>query len=407
MKQTIILGLLITLLGVGFAESMDWNRAMAYALARNLELRAIRHERRASRLQVVSAGAPAPLNLLITPALTSGGTGEELIAYQNLELNGLRTTRKRLAERERDLSDARLLVTLNRVLSEVGFAYVEAVVTRERLNLIETELQQMERTVALVRQQVQAGVRPGVELIQVEIEMERVRQHYTLAQAEARNGSATLSQLIGLPTDTEYTFTTEALAIPPLSVPELGAHPLALEAQAQVALQGMRLRYLQTEALPDIGIQLRVERWSGTRTRAGWGLLVSLPFLDYGARRSLIRAEQNHLSAKQAQQSAILSTLQTQLENTHRILITAQQTRNTYRQTILPRAEQLAQSAQVGLESGQLTILQVLEAQRTTRAIREELLQAERDYALAQVRYLTESGALAYHYQSKLTEDTR
>ncbi len=407
MKQTIILGLSITLFGVGFAESMDWNRAMALALARNPELQAVRHERRASRLQVVSAGAPAPLNLLITPALTSGGTGEELIAYQKLELNGLRTARKRLAERERDLSDARTLEILNRVLSEVGSAYVEAAVACERLRLIETELQQMERTVALVRQQVQAGVRPGVELIQVEIEMERVRQRYTLAQAEARNTSATLSRLVGLPTDTEYTFTPEALAIPQLSVPELGRHPLAQDAQAQVALQGMRLRYLRTEALPDLGIQLRVERWSGTRTRVGWGLLVSLPFLDYGARRSLIRAEQDRLSAKQAQQSAILATLQTQLENTRRLVMTAQQTRDTYRQTILPRAEQLAQSAQVGLESGQLTILQVLEAQRTTRAIREELLQAEREYALAQVRYLTESGALAFHYQSKLLEDMR
>ncbi len=407
MKQTITIGLYIILFSIGYAEPMDWNRAMELALQRNAELQAVRKEWLASQLQVASASAPAPLNLLITPALTSGGTGEELIVHQNLELNGLRTARKRLAERERDLTYAKTLETLNRVLAEVGLAYVEAIFAREQLRLIETEVQLMERTVALVRQQVQAGVRPGVEQIQVEIELERVRQRYELATTEARNASATLSRLIGLPADTEYTFTSDAMAVPTLSTPELRLHPLAQEAQFQVDLQGARLHYLQTESLPDLGLQLRVERWSGMRTRPGWGLLVSVPFLDYGARRSLLRAEQNRLFAKQELRASILSTLQTDIENARRWVDTAQRKRDTYRQNILPRAEQLAQSAQVGLESGQLTILQVLEAQRTTRAVREELLQAERDYALAQVRYLTATGALAFHYQSKLMEDER
>jgi outer membrane protein TolC len=56
-----------------------------------------------------------------------------------------------------------------------------------------------------------------------------------------------------------------------------------------------------------------------------------------------------------------------------------------YQQRIMPQAEQLVQATQTGLEVGQISILQLLEAQRTACQVREETLMAAMELKLAEI----------------------
>ncbi|MCX7686628.1 MAG: TolC family protein [Fimbriimonadales bacterium] len=378
-------------------------QALQRAIEANGALRALRQDWLAAALQVKAARAPQALFLHWTPALTPGGTGEELIIAQMLELNGARAARERTARAEQQLAHAQILKEANQLLSETARAFYHALYAERLRQLAEAEVQRAEQTLALIRQQVEIGVRPGLDQIQAEIELERVRQTLSARTVEAHTAQATLNRWLGLEPSARVNLEEPRTPSPPKPPGAWSSHPDWLHQQARWrSMQALR-RQTQIEGLPDVGVQMRLEK----HAQPGFGLIFSLPFVDYGARRKRLQALETATAAEALRLQTTQHALQTELANAHLQAQNAYQRWEAYQRDILPRAQKLLQSAQVGLESGHLSILQVLEAQRTARQIQEEALLAERAYWIAITDYAEKQADFAALWRRQHEEGTR
>jgi cobalt-zinc-cadmium efflux system outer membrane protein len=367
------------------AQPADVEGALALALQRNPRVQALQQEIQSAQRLSQSASALSAPSILLAPAITTGGVGEELLLQQPLEITGIRQARMRVGQAEYELALAQAALELNDLLAEVAVVYYEYTYRQRIAQTAHEALQLAERTRDAIRQQVEAGVRAGVDLIQAEIELERVRQHALMRQTEAAAAQERLRVSVGgfdepQPTATSTVDWKRGLLTEDETV------PLSLRPQtARLRLEQALAQQIRAEGLPDLGVQLRIERFQGERTRPGFGLTLSLPLLDYGARQNRLRAQNNLIEAQRLRLQQTRLALEAELRNAEQRLNQAQTRAESYQKTILPRAQQLAQAAQVGLETGQLSILQLLEAQRTARIVQEEALEAELELKLSEV----------------------
>jgi cobalt-zinc-cadmium efflux system outer membrane protein len=359
------------------------SQVLATVLARHPQVRALRLELESARRLERGANLPHAPIVLLSPELTTGGVGEQFLLQQPLELNGARQARARIARAEYALVRAQAELELNDLLADALAAYHEYAYRAQIAAVAQEALQLAEQTREKIRLQVEVGARAGIDLIQADIERERVRQHAALRQAEAAAALERLrAALGGVSPDEVATADTRATPTPSLS-PDT---PLAVRIeQARLQAAQAQAQQIRVEGIPDLGVQVRIERFRDARTRPAFGLSVSLPFLDYGARQQQLRAQQQRAEAQQQRLLAARVRYEGERAAAQQRYEQARARADAYQQRILPQAEQLVQATQTGLEVGQISILQLLEAQRTARQVREETLMAAMELKLAEI----------------------
>jgi cobalt-zinc-cadmium efflux system outer membrane protein len=359
------------------------SQVLATVLARHPQVRALRMELESARRLERGANLPHAPIVLLSPELTTGGVGEQFLLQQPLELNGARQARVRLARAEYALVRAQAELELNDLLADALAAYHEYAYRAQISTVAQEALQLAEQTREKIRLQVEAGTRAGIDLIQADIERERVRQHAALRQAEAAAALERLrAALGGVSPDELATADTRATPTPSLSPDPPPA--LRIE-QARLQAAQAQAQQIRVEGLPDLGVQVRIERFREARTRPAFGLSVSLPFLDYGARQQHLRAQQQRAEAQHQRLLAVRIRYEGARAAAQQRYEQARARADAYQQRILSQAEQLVQATQTGLEVGQISILQLLEAQRTVRQVREETLLATLELKLAEI----------------------
>jgi outer membrane protein TolC len=358
------------------------SQVLATVLARHPQVRALRLELESARRLERGANLPHAPIVLLSPELTTGGVGEQFLLQQPLELNGARQARARIARAEYALVRAQAELELNDLLADALAAYHEYAYRAQIAAVAQEALQLAEQTREKIRLQVEVGARAGIDLIQADIERERVRQHAALRQAEAAAALERLrAALGGVSPDEVATADTRATPTPSLS-PDT---PLAVRIeQARLQAAQAQAQQIRVEGIPDLGVQVRIERFRDARTRPAFGLSVSLPFLDYGTRQQL-RAQQRRAEAQQQRLLAARVRYEGERAAAQQRYEQARARAEAYQQRIMPQAEQLVQATQTGLEVGQISILQLLEAQRTARQVREETLMAAMELKLAEI----------------------
>lgn len=405
MRLPLLWGILLLLITSSSAEELSLEKAIEVAIRRNPALNAARWEVVSGQSLLSAAKRLSPPEALLAPALTAGGTSEELMVIQPLEINGARRVRARLAAAESALTLAKAMSEVNEVLADVALAYFEAVYRGRLLQIAREAQQNAEQTVHLVRQQIQSGVRPGIDLVQAEIEAERVRLHSRQREAEALGARVRLNTLLGYPQDAQHTLLPVAPSLFSGEVSSNGFSPEVVREQALLSLYQSSVEQIRIAGIPDLGVQLRVERWVGRRIQPGLGITISLPFLDHGARQKRLQAQRQLVSAQQLRLQATQQKV-TGLQTGARLLLQAARERwEAFVQEVLPRAEKLAHSAQTGVETGAMSILQVLEAQRTVRLSREEAVEAELQMAIAWVESQRALGYFAHTYYALWKEE--
>jgi outer membrane protein TolC len=359
------------------------SQVLATVLARHPQVRALRLELESARRLERGANLPHAPIVLLSPELTTGGIGEQFLLQQPLELNGARQARARIARAEYALMRAQAELELNDLLADALAAYHEYAYRAQIAAVAQEALQLAEQTREKIRLQVEVGALAGIDLIQADIERERVRQHAALRQAEAAAALERLrAALGGVSPDEVATADTRATPTPSLS-PDT---PLAVRIeQARLQAAQAQAQQIRVEGIPDLGVQVRIERFRDARTRPAFGLSVSLPFLDYGARQQQLRAQQQRAEAQQQRLLAARVRYEGERAAAQQRYEQARARADAYQQRILPQAEQLVQATQTGLEVGQISILQLLEAQRTACQVREETLMAAMELKLAEI----------------------
>ncbi|WP_170065536.1 TolC family protein [Abditibacterium utsteinense] len=153
--------------------------------------------------------------------------------------------------------------------------------------------------------------------------------------------------------------------------------PDIVGAQSTVEARQAQVRAIARGRYPDIEVQVRRGSFFGqgdssTALRA----VVTVPLFDFGSISREKKAAQAEVRASQAQLALLRQQAATQVEQALIRLGQQRQTVETYRSGIVPQTLDLLRKTQVGYAQGASTYLEVLDAQRTLRAVQTEYLQA-------------------------------
>jgi len=377
--------------------------ALEMTIERHPRLLALRHDLLAACYQVQSAGALRSAELLLVPELSPGGTDNALLLTQPLELNGTRRARSQMAHAGQEAIYQQSLIEGSLLLSQVQTAYYHLAHARQVRRVQEEILQALSEMEQSVRRQVELGVRAGVDAMQVELERLRQQQVVEQARFEETGALAELNQWLVR----EPLHPVELAPLPAVSAGyELPAALASPETDREYALMRQRLAEKALEqslSLPDLFLQFRLERLS-SHARPGLAIGLSMPLVDYGARRNRLRELEQQIRAQSERANAAqrqTGTLRTQAQEQVRV---AWENLHTYEGGIIEKARLFLEAQQKGYALGQTDLLRLLEAQRTYKTVLIEGANAQAKYRLALTEYQRVTGEFLPMCETLLTK---
>ncbi|MGC4044704.1 MAG: TolC family protein [Armatimonas sp.] len=375
------------------APALSLEAAVQEALKQHRRLAAGRKDATAARLGVRSAQALTNPDFYFSPALDQfNGTTEEMLITQPLELNGTRAARTGVARAQLGIAEAMLATETREVVAAVKTAYIGLWRERELATLAASVTQNASTLHQLTQKQVELGSRAGIDTAQTGLEVIRARQNETLARARVKQAETALNVAIGRGAEAPLPNVELPIMKMEVPAPEI-AVKAALETRAELAGESSRQEGLRQEARlyraegrPDIAPQFRSQYVTFQRPKRsdyGFSLAIRLPFVDWGGRKGRIAQAE---AAAQAQDDRIAQARR-EIEKEVRQALTrlagATEIVGGYAHA-LPEAERLLRATRIGLEEGKMSVLAVLEAQRSYRATLTEYTEARADLALAQ-----------------------
>ena len=377
--------------------------AVALALRHNPRLSAAARDITAAEAGVRSARARTNPTAQFTPALTNGGSDEEFLIQQPLELNGTRSARTGVAGAGLRRTRAEATVELRDLVREVRVTYYELARDRELRSVSQEVLRSAEELNRLVSEQVELGARPGIDRVQTGIEVTRAQQQLAQAERQVQISEATLSTLLARgPQDpigplAHLTFTpgpvedSEAVAQRALSE---RAEITASEAVGESFRQEARLA--RAEGRPDIAPQFRAGGVTRGVQESGIGVAITLPFLDYGGRRNRIRQAEAAARAQEARTEAARNQVRQEVRQALVRLRGSELIIHNYQGGLLDQARRLLEASRQGFLLGApgTSLLTVIEAQRTFRNVQTEYTSALADHAQARAELERAAGSV-------------
>lgn len=339
----------------------------------------------AARAGVKSAAALSPPVFTIGPAFQTGGTTDGFLFEQPLELNGTRGARTRIARAQLRLTQAQALTELQTIVYTARTDYYILARAQEQLRLASELRRVTEQFDALARKQVALGARPGIEARQTAIEAARARVAEAQAAGEEQAARALLNAYFGrAPFDpiTVY-LPDESAAGAVRPVPNLeAAQRQALAARGEIAeveavrdLPLARASLARAQGRPDLAPEFRIAQITPTYMDAGLGVVITVP-LDYGTRRNLIRQEDRTADADADRIVGTQAQVRAETVQAASRLTEARAALAEYDSGIVADARAVLDSTRAGFAAGGLSIIEVLNAERTFRLVTNERLGA-------------------------------
>ena len=374
----------------------------------------------AARARANSAGASIGPTLQIVPGIGGNAQSrdEEIILSQPIDLFGQRRANRavfdaqlRGAQAQRDSATRALIIAVKSAAAQL-FAAQEA----QSLAKTQREIATQFRDAAARRAEL--GEVPAVQRQRAQLELDRAAIELDAANAQRAIRRVKLNQLIGAPPESplvvalpkissaflsaKLDFNREFITSPkpangPVSTLEtvpassqIGSDLLAtraallpgalqrpdvLSAQSIVDVARAQANFIAAQRRPQLEIQARrggVFDGASTSLRA----VLTIPLFDLGASRNQQRAANFEMQAGEKQLELLRSQVAAQLESA---LISLDQSRTLvarYRDSLVPLALDLLRKTQIGYAEGASTYLEVLEAQRATKQVQTEYLQA-------------------------------
>ncbi len=384
------------------AQELSLAEAQRLALKHNTSLASARLAAESTVHAAQAAGSlPAPEITLGPPIIGRVGSDAELEVVQELQLNGARAIRARVARHDAKAAQLDAVASERDLLLQVRQAYWALAGAQERLRLRREDSARLADLHRAVLRQVEVGSAPGSQIVKSEVEMARARQAQSRSELELADAGATLNLLL------QRTPGAAVRASDPLptaaSVPtRLAVRPELAAADARLLASRSQEELRSAEKRPDIAVQARMETLRGV---GGAAALIRLPLVDWGAARSEAKRLRTQTRRQEMERDGVRARVEADAATARRATDAAAASAGAYRDEIIPRAEQLAALAQKGYERGATGLLEVLEAQRTLGAVRAEYVDELTNLARAQALLEWASGAPMAPKES--TEETR
>lgn len=307
------------------------------------------------------------------------------------ERGGKRALRTQAAQRAADAAQADVLDVQAQQLQAALGAYYDLLAAQERLRET-TELERGAAELARIAvRRVKAGDLSEQDALRTQIEAERARADTQAAARDREQAVQALAQII--PTSMAVQAAADWPGLPAAEGAQ-GLVPggdLSAWAEARADVRAALARVQAAQAALDNALAQRKSDWTvgasydhfpGTSTRL-LELRVSVP-LQWGYH---YEGEVGRAQAEWAQAQDALDKVRRlallDLQRLQQAVVSATQRAASFDGGILPRARQVAQSAELAYAKGALPLSDLLDARRTLRATALEALAARQDHAKA------------------------
>ena len=395
------------------ADSLTSDQAVSIALARNRDAIAARLEIDAAELDRVAAAVyPNPVfsytlsNLVLgaangqdrTPPVESGFFGQTVHTLGISEIVDVwakRSARMRTADRGLELR--RLLVedALREIAYAVRSAFSEVVHEHAEVALVRENQSRYQETIRISRARRDAGDISEAELSKIELEGLRYANALIDEEMQLDLARQKLASLLALGPESTLTPVTEAegprapIALEPLVERALESRPDLRASRASRVRAQAGQRQARAEAFPDISLGLGFTHSqftvSGDNPNAlALSLSLPLPLFDRN-QAGIGRAE---LDVRRSDNDAIRLAVQIRHEvadAVRRVVRSAALLDVFEGGGLLRRADSLLKVAERSYKTGAVSLLELLEAQRTYTETREQYLHALHDYRQATI----------------------
>ncbi|MCJ0765635.1 TolC family protein [Variovorax terrae] len=372
------------------------------AARNNLDVALARHALTASQADITAANhAPLPVLTAKMSAidLQNGVGGGNVLRDKRIdksigldwtwERGNKRELRTLAAQRAADAAKADVDDVQTQQLLAAHAAYFDLLAAQERLeqvSAIERSAAQLATTAA---RRVRAGDLAAQDEARTSIEAQRALADVQAAQLERQRAALALALIIGREGDAgaltargDWPALDAAAASPADFAALVDARPEVRAAQARVqAAQAVRDG---TEALKrnDITWGASLDHYPGTSTRL-LELRLQMPLQwGYSYQGEIGRAQAQYAQAQDALEKTRRAAGNEMLRLQQEAMSSAQRAQG-YQGGILPRARQVAESAETAYNKGALSLTDLLDARRTLRATQLDALDARTDFAKA------------------------
>lgn len=310
------------------------------------------------------------------------------------------------ARQQLDAARADLHRAQQQITTDVASEYFTLAADNESIQLDQGDLRYQQTLVDVAKAKERAGVAPGVDVLSAQAAEEKSRYALAAARAAATSASESLSQTIGAPIDTDFAVPSQ---LPQPSLPGQSLGKLIAIAQANradiasaqdaVAIAQTNRRSADTDLFPqiqtfaNIGNQFSptlaaeqarfgpVSRGNLGFWNVGVNTTVSLPLLDWGARRANHRNLDEQIDAAKANVKAVRAQAEIDVRQAYRAAQTAlSQLASAQDETRY--ASEAARIARLQYAHGISTLVDVQQRQQNA-------LSAEVDLYNARVAYVT------------------
>ncbi len=357
----------------------------------------------AAAMRDIAAARPNPTLSLNTASISSNpGIGAGPLNHKRMdtvlridqpfERGGKRDLRMDAAEGLERAARGDFLDVLRTQLVQLHGAYYELKQAEEKVAILAETAQLFGRTLAAAQSRLKAGDLAAADVAKVQVDHERAQNDARGSLAELARAGISLAYLIGEEREPQALRAADPwpakAALDPATIERAiaqsaDARPDVVAAKARVAAAEKLRDLAKSQQTRDITLGAQYERYPGSIPSDSIGFGISLPlFTGYDFSGDIRRAEVDRYAALDALDRA-RAIAGNDIRRASSDLAAAKERQERYDSTLLDAAQRSAQAVEFAFQRGATSVLEVLDARRTLRAVRLEALAARTDHAKA------------------------
>jgi len=372
------------------ARDLTLADAESLLMENNRELQAARRAVESAEAQKLIAGARPNATLSInSTAIASGSKADTVFRIdQPFERGNKRELRLDAAAglQRAALSDS--LDVQRQQLAAVRGAYFDLKLAQERSQVLAETAQLFAGTLSAAQRRLKAGDLAPADVAKVQVDYERSQNDARVAQADFARAQIALAYLIGAERDAPELRATDAWPMPVRA--DMVAVEQAIEARPDVVAARQRVEAAEklrdlarAQRTRDITVGAQYEYYPNNvpANSVGFGVAVPL-FTGYDFSGDIQKAEVDRYAAMDTLARARAVALN-DLRRAAEDLNAAADRLERFEASLVGAANQSAQASEFAFSRGAISVLEVLDARRTLRAVRLDALAARNDHARA------------------------
>jgi len=387
MKKILQITILLSAIIALHCEAQSLAECLAFAREHSLSLKVSDIEIQRSRQMEKTYFDIEKAELSLGQDPTSGGSPDNALTLsQKIDFPTVYTNRKRLLQKETNISEAQRQLTLSELTRDVSQAYSTLLLRHHEVMLLEHNDSILAKFEDIAAKRFKAGDINRLELINAERTRRDNANELTKALNEERSAMFELQALMN--TEEPISPTDSYLCIQSYSENySFDDTPTGMILQGERLRNEQELRLTKQEYLPSFSLGLRhqlvisgINPYGVDRSRfekGGWmgfEVGVSVP-LFFGSQRAKTRAAKYNVSLAELRREEAERRTSTQLLVATNNQLTAQTSYLYYQHTALPEAAEMRRLSQIEYEAGEITYLEHI--QNLSAALDTELAAAQ------------------------------